>query len=148
MAVMSSFNWIGTVPSCANNELLNNVLRGEWGFVGMVETDYDGSYGYMITDHCIRNGNDFCLVAYDMESNHLTDKTSATSVIAMRQAAKNIMYTVVNSRAYDVENLQTGLMPWQITMIVIDVILVAGVIVLEVITIKKYRERKVNYIEV
>ena len=30
----------------------------------------------------------------------------------------------------------------------IDVILVAGVIVLEVITIKKYRERKVNYIEV
>ena len=58
------------------------------------------------------------------------------------------MYTVVNSRAYDVENLQTGLMPWQITMIVIDVILVAGVIVLEVITIKKYRERKVNYIEV
>ena len=30
-----SFNWIGTVPSCANNELLNNVLRGEWGFVGI-----------------------------------------------------------------------------------------------------------------
>ena len=58
---MSSFNWIGTVPSCANNGLLNNVLRGEWGFVGMVETDYDGSYGYMITDHCIRNGNDLML---------------------------------------------------------------------------------------
>ena len=147
-AVMSAFNYIGTTYAGGNNALLNNVLRGEWGFQGMVLTDYFGGYGYMDSDICIRNGNDFCLVAYDMESNHLTDKTSATSVIAMRQAAKNIMYTVVNSRAYDVENLQTGLMPWQITMIVIDVILVAGVIVLEVITIKKYRERKVNYIEV
>ena len=147
-AVMSAFNYIGTTYAGGNNALLNNVLRGEWGFQGMVLTDYFGGYGYMDSDICIRNGNDFCLVAYDIESNHLTDKTSATSVIAMRQAAKNIMYTVVNSRAYDVENLQTGLMPWQITMIVIDVILVAGVIVLEVITIKKYRERKVNYIEV
>lgn len=147
-AVMSAFNYIGTTYAGGNNALLNNVLRGEWGFQGMVLTDYFGGYGYMDSDICIRNGNDFCLVAYDMESNHLTDKTSATSVIAMRQAAKNIMYTVVNSRAYDAENLQTGLMPWQITMIVIDVILVAGVIVLEVITIKKYRERKVNYIEV
>ena len=36
---MSSFNWIGTEPSCANRYLLQNVLRGEWGFVGMVETD-------------------------------------------------------------------------------------------------------------
>ena len=147
-AVMSAFNYIGTTYAGGNNALLNNVLRGEWGFQGMVLTDYFGGYGYMDSDICIRNGNDFCLVAYDMESNHLTDKTSATSVIAMRQAAKNIMYTVVNSRAYDASNLQTGLMPWQITMIVIDVILVAGVIVLEVVTIKKYRERKVNYIEV
>ena len=147
-AVMSAFNYIGTTYAGGNNALLNNVLRGEWGFQGMVLTDYFGGYGYMDSDICIRNGNDFCLVAYDMESNHLTDKTSATSVIAMRQAAKNIMYTVVNSRAYDAANLQTGLMPWQITMIVIDVILVAGVIVLEVVTIKKYRERKVNYIEV
>lgn len=147
-AVMSSFNYIGTTYSGGNNALLNNVLRGEWGFQGMVLTDYFGGYGYMDSDICIRNGNDLCLVAYDMESNHLTDKESATSVIAMRQAAKNIMYTVVNSRAYDAANLQTGLMAWQITMIVIDVILVAGVIVLEVVTIKKYRERKVNYIEV
>lgn len=147
-AVMSAFNYIGTTYAGGNNALLNNVLRGEWGFQGMVLTDYFGGYGYMDSDICIRNGNDFCLVAYDMESNHLTDKTSATSVIAMRQAAKNIMYTVVNSRAYDAANLQTGLMPWQITMIVIDVILAAGVIGLEVVTIKKYRERKVNYIEV
>ena len=70
---------------------LNNVLRGEWGFVGMVETDYDGSYGYMITDHCIRNGNDLMLGFNSAESNKLTDE-SATAVLAMRQACKKISF--------------------------------------------------------
>ena len=37
-AVMSSFNYIGTTWAGACDELLNNVLRGEWGFRGMVLT--------------------------------------------------------------------------------------------------------------
>jgi len=98
-AVMSSFNWIGTEPSCANNHLLNEVLRGEWGFVGMVETDYDGSYGYMISDHCVRNGNDLMLGFASAESNQFKDQ-SATATLAMRQACKNILYTVGNSGYY------------------------------------------------
>ena len=96
---MSSFNWIGTEPSCANNHLLNEVLRGEWGFVGMVETDYDGSYGYMISDHCVRNGNDLMLGFASAESNQFKDQ-SATATLAMRQACKNILYTVGNSGYY------------------------------------------------
>ena len=98
-AVMSSFNWIGTEPSCANGNLLQNVLRGEWGFVGMVETDYDGSYGYMISDHCVRNGNDLMLGFASAESNVFSDN-SATATLAMRQACKNILYTVGNSGYY------------------------------------------------
>ena len=50
------------------------------------------------------------------------------------------MYTVVNSRAYDPENLKTGLMNWQILAIVIDIILGALVIFLEVLTIRKYKK--------
>ncbi len=98
-AVMSSFNWIGTEPSCANAHLLQNVLRDEWGFVGMVETDYDGSYGYMISDHCVRNGNDLMLGFASAPSNVFSD-TSATATKAMRQACKNILYTVGNSGYY------------------------------------------------
>ena len=60
----------------------------------------------------------------------------------MRQACKNIMYTVVNSRAYDPENLTTGLMTWQIMAIVIDVILAALIVVLEVFAIKKFKKAK------
>ena len=99
LAVMSSFNWIGTEPSCGNEHLLINVLREEWGFVGMVETDFDGSYGYMISDHCVRSGNDLMLSFNGADSNRFTDK-SATALLAMRQSCKNIMYTVVNSGYY------------------------------------------------
>ena len=122
-AVMSAFNFYGTEPAGASSEVLNNILRDEWGFRGFVLTDYYGVYGYQDADRMIRNGNDCMLVAYDTETNHLTDQKSATSVQAMRQACKNIMYTVVNSRAYDAENFETGLLTWQIAAIVIHVIL-------------------------
>ena len=81
------------------------------------------------------------LVAYDTETNHVKDQESATGVQAMRQACKNILYTVVNSRAYDPANLETGLMGWQIAAIVIDVIFAAIIIVLEVVAIKKFLKR-------
>ena len=38
--LMSSFNEIAGVPSSANRWLLNNVLRGEWGFRGFVVSDW------------------------------------------------------------------------------------------------------------
>lgn len=141
-AIMSSFNYIGTTYAGACSTLLNTVLRDEWGFRGMVLTDYYGVYGYQDADSCIRNGNDCCLVNYDTETNHVTDTTSATSVLAMRQASKNILYTVANSRAYAPENLNSGLEGWKIAAIVIDVVLAAVVIVLEVLTIKGYNKRK------
>lgn len=140
-AVMTAFNFYGTTPAQACPEVLNNILRDEWGFEGFALTDYYGVYGYQDADRMIRNGNDCMLVAYDTETNHVSDTKSATSVKAMRQACKNIMYTVVNSRAYDAENLQTGLMTWQITAIVIDVILAAGLIALEILAIKKLKKR-------
>lgn len=98
--VMSSFNFIGTIPATANSNLLNDVLRKEWGFRGVVVTDYDGSYGYMISDNSVRNGNDLMLGFAMAESNKFTDQ-SATLVLAMRKACKNILYTVVNSGVYE-----------------------------------------------
>lgn len=141
-AVMSAYNYIGVTYAGAKSELLNNILRDEWGFKGFVLTDYYGVFGYMDADQVIRNGGDSCLTAYDAGTNYVEDTSSATSVSAMRRAAKNIMYTVVNSRAYEEENINSGLMAWQITGIVIDVILAAGLVILEVFAIKKYRTRR------
>ena len=140
-AVMTAFNFYGITPAEASSEVLNGILRDEWGFKGFALTDYYGVYGYQDADRMIRNGNDCMLVAYDTETNHVTDITSATSIKAMRQACKNIMYVSVNSRAYDEANLTTGLMTWQIAAIVIDVICAAILIVLELLAVKKLKKR-------
>lgn len=141
-AVMSSFNYIGTKWTGACSELLNEVLRDEWGFTGMVLTDYYFRMAYMDADRAIRNGNDFCLVNYDTETNHVTDTTSATGVLAMRQACKNVLYTVVNSRAYDPDNLDMGMQTWQKAAIGIDAVLALALIGLEFLAVRGYKKRK------
>ena len=99
MGCMSSYNWLGGVPACANADLLQTVLRDEWGFCGMVISDYDGSYGYMISENCVRNGNDLML-GYGNAASKQFNNQSATATLAMRKACKNIMYTIVNSGVY------------------------------------------------
>ncbi len=140
-ATMVAFNNIGTVPAEACSELLNTVLRDEWGFRGLAETDYFGGYGYQDSDRMIRNGCDLMLSTYATEWSTVTDQESATSVKAMRQASKNILYTVVNSRAYDTET-KGGRPAWVTTMIVVDVILCALIAFLEYRAIKTYNRKK------
>jgi beta-glucosidase len=140
-AVMSSWNYIGNQWAGACNALLNGVLRGEWGFRGMVITDGFHFTDYMDSDIAIRNGCDLMLKNYDVATNHLTDTTSATSVKAMRQACKNIMYTVVNSRVYDPANTVSTPI-WRTAMIVVDVLLAVLLVVLEVLTFKSYKKKK------
>ena len=108
MGMMTAYNWLGTVPAISSSELLNDVLRGEWGFQGMVISDYNGSYGFEITDAAIRAGNDLMLGYGMAENNKLEDTDSATCVLAMRQACKNILYTVANSGYYADEAAAQG----------------------------------------
>ncbi len=140
-ATMVAFNNIGTVPAEACSELLNTVLRGEWGFRGLAETDYFGGYGYQDSDRMIRNGCDLMLATYETPQSTVTDQTSATSVIAMRQASKNILYTVVNSRAYD-KAVNAGLPGWVKILYTVDVLLIALIAFLEYRAVKTYLNKK------
>ena len=140
-AVMSSYNYIGVTWAGAKDALLNGILRDEWGFKGFVLTDYCGNFNYMNADQFLRNGGDSALVAYDVGSNYPTDTTSATAVKEMRRAAKNIMYTVVNSRAYSEENLNMGMENWKKMAIAIDVILAVCLVLLEAVTVRRYKNR-------
>ena len=140
-AVMSSFNYIGTRWAGGCKELLKNVLRGEWGFVGFVETDYFGVYGYMTADQGVRNGCDLMLCTTGNDFNTVTVLTNSSKQ-ALRESAKNILYTVVNSRAYAEENLNPGMAKWQIVLIGADVLVALLFVTLEVKTLKGYKKRK------
>lgn len=140
-AVMSSFNYIGNRWAGGCSELLKNVLRGEWGFVGFVETDYFGVYGYMTADQGVRNGSDLMLCTTGNDFNTVTVLTNSSKQ-ALREASKNILYTVVNSRAYAEENLNPGMPKWKIIMIGADVIVALLIVGLEYTAIKGYKKRK------
>ena len=140
-AVMSSFNYIGTRWAGGCKELLKNVLRGEWGFVGFVETDYFGVYGYMTADQGVRNGSDLMLCTTGNDFNTVTVLTNSSKQ-ALREASKNILYTVVNSRAYAAENLNPGMAKWEIIMIGADVLVALLIVALEIKTFKSYKKRK------
>ena len=140
-AVMSSFNYIGTRWTGGCKELLKNVLRGEWGFVGFVETDYFGVYGYMTADQGVRNGSDLMLCTTGNDFNTVTVLTNSSKQ-ALREASKNILYTVVNSRAYAAENLNPGMAKWEIIMIGADVLVALLIVALEIKTFKSYKKRK------
>lgn len=93
--VMAAFNFIGPVWAGGNSVLLTNLLRNEWGFHGTVISDF-ATPAYVLADQAIRAGGDIML---SPEGRILSDAASATSVLAMRQAVKNVLYTTVNSNA-------------------------------------------------
>lgn len=139
-AVMSSFNYIGYTYAGASNNLLNTVLRDEWGFKGFVLTDYFGDYGYQNGDQEIRNGNDSMLATTKI-TNHITDK-SATSVKAMRTATHNILYTAANSWQYAYGEPKVDTPIWKTAMYVAWGVTAVLVIALEALAIKRYMDRK------
>lgn len=130
-AMMSAFNRLGTTWCGADERLLQTVLRDEWGFRGMVITDYDGA-AYMNVDQAIRAGNDLMLST----TGDMPTDTSNTSKQAMREASHNILYTVVNSDA--AEYTYEYKMPvWMKILLIVD-----GVALVSVIGIMYYKNKK------
>lgn len=139
LAIMSSYNFIGTQWAGGCSALLRDILRGEWGFEGMVISDYFGNYGYMDADRAVRGGTDMMLGVAGNEA-IMTD-LSATSVKAMREAVKNIFYVTVNSSAYE-EYVPGSIPEWMQIMYMADAVLAAVLILLEVFVIRGYLKKK------
>ncbi len=142
LAVMSAFNYIGSRWAGGMTELLNTVLRDEWGFNGFVETDYFGVFGYMSADQAIRNGGDLMLVNYATATNDVQFRETNGAKQAMRRAAKNILYVVSNSRAYSEENLNMAPPVWHSMLSAANVAAAILLVIWGVMLVRSYNRKK------
>lgn len=144
MGMMTAYNWLGTIPVISNADLLKTVLRQEWGFVGTVISDYNGSYGYQISDAAVRAGNDLMLGYGMAESNQFTDTDAATCVLAMRQACKNILYTVGNSGYYadEAAAAQGGMSGMTRLFLIVDIAVLALALAIETVVVLRWRKKR------
>ena len=141
-AVMSALNYIGTQWTGSCSALLNDLLRGEWGFQGVVVTDsFAQAQNYKSADRAIRNGGDMMLSSAVGGAQELEDYTSATSLNYMRTACHNILYTFANGYEYSGE-VAVRMEPWKMGMIVIDVVLAAALAAGEILLLKGYRKNR------
>lgn len=146
--MMSSYNCVGPVWAGICEELLTDVLRGEWGFQGNVVTDYNGNQSPMDADVTIRTGGDTQLTTTEADYASIDDRTSATGVKAIRNATHNMLYSLVNSNAYEEEAVNnSGIKVWEKGLIGIDITIILIIVLLEIAIILKSRKKEVKVVE-
>lgn len=67
-AVMTSYNLLNGIHTSERKDLLQGILRGEWGFEGIVMTDWlvrmsaaDSKYAYASSAASVKAGNDLIM---------------------------------------------------------------------------------------
>jgi len=134
LGVMNAFNRIGVKQVATSYTLNTTILRDEWGFKGYVITD-------MGLDH-IQYGNASIVAGTDMMLNLFSKyeelapeniEKDAKLLEAVKQASHRAFYVLVNSNAMNglSENSKIVMITnwWQITLIVVDILLVLGAVI-------------------
>lgn len=120
MGMMSSFNRLGLNWAGGSYALLTQVLRNEWGFNGIVITDYSMNR-YTYVDMMIRAGGDLFL---SQDPKTFSKEDDATQLTLLRQAAKNILYVTANSNVMSVvtDGFKNPL--WMTVVVIVDAAIV------------------------
>lgn len=120
--LMTSMNYIGMRSPTNDYSLLTELLRNEWGFEGMVITDFT-SGTYKDKDIGYRIGNDLWMAMRKAT----IDLSTPTAKWAARKAIHNICYVIVNSNAYDKvapgSKVYYDLSPWNVALISVDCVI-------------------------
>ena len=119
-AVMSSFNRIGAVWTGGSQALCQGVLRNEWGFNGMMITDYTENGTLQDANQMFRAGGNYVLADSNFSA---ASQSSATKRFKwrVRESAKQVVYGsirplytnyVYNSDDSHKAIIATGKAPW------------------------------------
>ncbi|MEI5989246.1 hypothetical protein A5881_000734 [Enterococcus termitis] len=104
LGAMSSFSYIGTKWAGGNPELLNNVLRDEWGFDGFVSSD--AVFDFMEAPTAIRSGNDLMLDVMSASKNvkrlNQAYKEDPSGIAnGLRDSVHHIFYTLLKTDQFE-----------------------------------------------
>lgn len=75
--LMSSYNMINGVYAQNSKDLLTNILRGDWGFKGIVMTDWIGERKTIPVESEVAAGNDLMTPGYPLQAQHIVDAVKA-----------------------------------------------------------------------
>jgi beta-glucosidase len=126
--IMTSFNRIGSMWTGGDYRLCTEILREEWGFRGCVICDFNTVPQYM-------NGNQMAYAGGDINLQTVgggtfdCDPSETGDAVILLQAAKDIMYALVNTNAMNGVIIGWIAPSWPKLVIVAD-IAVAAIIVL------------------
>jgi beta-glucosidase len=140
-ALMTAFNRIGTKWVGGDYRLLTEILRNEWGFRGSVICDFNTVPSYMNGKQMAYAGGDINLATMASSSWNV-DTSDQADIIVLRNAIKNVLYTVVNSNAMNGEIIGYRMPLWTVGLIIIDVAAVVALGTWGTLAILSLRKKK------
>ena len=138
--IMSSFNRVGTRFTGGDYRLMTEILRLEWGFEGLVISDYKTDNSYMNSRQMLYAGNDLILTSLEPLKWKDASETDVQDVMILREATKNILYAMVNSNSLNVKILGYRMEWWKMALIILDILAVAGMAVWGIKVTKRKQE--------
>ena len=135
MSIMSSYNLLNGIHTAGNYDLLTAAARDEWGFAGLIMTDWGtsedmrkvfgfGNLKYSYTDPaaCVNAGNDLQMPGSDIISGRIVEgvKNGEISLGQLQLCTWRILNIVAQSLAYkDCKPYgeQFGELPWVVKVI-------------------------------
>ena len=75
--MMSSYNVINGVFAMGNKDMLSTILRDEWGYKGIVMTDWIGKRAQLPTEQEVQAGNDLMMPGYPAQAQDIVQAVNS-----------------------------------------------------------------------
>ena len=109
LALMTSYNLLNGVHTANSCDLLTKICRGEWGYEGLIMTDWGttgggdmnpdfrGKYGFSSAAGCIHAGNDLIMPGSQQDVDEITEaaQTGMLGFEELRASAERIIRTAM-----------------------------------------------------